>query len=146
MRCWFLPMLMIALLVALATAASAADPQFVTVEAAHNQAKNGKIMLVDVRSEREWHKTGVPQNSKMITIHNPGGIEAFVEEVTTAVKGDKTKPLALICAAGVRSTIAIKALRRAGFSNLTNVREGMLGNATDGPGWLKKKLPVRTVE
>lgn len=104
--------------------------------------KNGEVTLVDVRSRREWRQTGIAKGAKTVTIHNRQGIKAFVAEMMKAVGGDKSKPVALICAAGVRSARAERILAAAGFTNLQNVSEGMLGRPDAGPGWLKRGLPV----
>ena len=102
----------------------------------------GGIILLDVRSPGEWRRTGVPLGAKTVTIHDPNGMAGFVAAVSRIVGGRKDQPIALICARGGRSSRAMDVLRAAGFSNLSNLREGMLGNATDGPGWLGRKLPV----
>ena len=62
--------------------------------------------------------------------------------MTKAVGGDKTRPIALNCAAGVRSARAARILAAYGFKNIQNVSEGMLGRPDAGPGWLKRGLPV----
>ena len=105
-------------------------------------AVSGSITLVDVRSPREWHQTGVPTGAKPVTIHNRNGIKAFIAEIENAVGGDKSKPIALICASGVRSARALKILAEAGFTRIHNVSEGMLGRPDAGPGWLRRGLPV----
>jgi rhodanese-related sulfurtransferase len=102
----------------------------------------GDMILIDVRSPQEWRETGVPQGAKAVTIHNPDGMAGFVAAATRAVNGKKDQVIALICARGWRSFRAANALRDAGFTNIMNVREGMLGNPIDGPGWLDRKLPV----
>ena len=104
--------------------------------------KAGEMTLIDVRSPDEWRKTGVPQGAKTVTIHDPDGMAGFVAAATRAVNGKKDRRIALICARGLRSYRAANALRDAGFTNILNVREGMLGNPLDGPGWLDRKLPV----
>jgi rhodanese-related sulfurtransferase len=48
----------------------------------------------------------------------------------------------LICAVGVRSSRGARILKRAGFETVYNVREGLLGNPEDGPGWLERGLPI----
>jgi rhodanese-related sulfurtransferase len=53
----------------------------------------------------------------------------------------RERPIALICARGNRSTLASAALAEAGYSEIYNVREGMLGSP-DGPGWLARGLPT----
>ena len=104
--------------------------------------KAGEVTLIDVRSPREWRETGVPEGAKTVTIHGPDGMAGFVAGAIQTVNGNKDRPIALICARGWRSWRAGNALREAGFTNVINVREGMLGNPMDGPGWLDRKLPV----
>lgn len=104
--------------------------------------KAGEMTLIDVRSPDEWRETGVPQGAKTVTIHNSDGMVGFVAAAFRSVKGKKDQPIALICARGWRSLRAANALHDAGFTNILNVREGMLGNPLDGPGWLDRELPV----
>lgn len=104
----------------------------------------GELTLIDVRSPAEWRGTGVPRGARTVTIHDPAGLAGFVAAATRAVNGQKDRPIAVICARGTRSSRAQRALRAAGFSNIVNVREGMLGNPVDGPGWLRRNLPVET--
>ena len=104
--------------------------------------ESGAVTLIDVRSIEEWRQSGIPKGGKAISIHDPGGMTAFVAKVTAAVKNRKDQPIALICARGVRSTRAEWALGKAGFTKILNVREGTLGNFIDGPGWFAQKLPV----
>ncbi len=102
----------------------------------------GEMTLIDVRSPAEWRATGVPRGAKTVTIHDPKGMAGFVKAVARALNGRKNEPVALICARGSRSSRAERALRAAGFTNIFNLREGMLGNPLDGPGWLRRKLPL----
>lgn len=112
---------------------------------AYEMAKNGEIALIDVRSPSEWRETGLPAHGAAITIHDPGGIPAFVRKMTALIGDDLSRPVALICAAGVRSSYAEKLLREAGYTAVYNVREGMLGGRA-GPGWLKRSLPTATFD
>lgn len=84
-----------------------------------------------------------PAGAKEISIHDREGLAGFIEKVVKAVNGRKETPIALICAQGYRSAKAAEALAAAGFKDIKNVREGMLGNPDDGPGWLKRRLPVQ---
>jgi rhodanese-related sulfurtransferase len=102
----------------------------------------GSVIIIDVRSPREWRQTGVPSGARTVTIHNRNGIKAFIAQMAKAVGGDKSKPIALICAAGARSARALKILTAAGFTKIQNVSEGILGRPDAGPGWLKRGLPV----
>ena len=102
----------------------------------------GSVIIIDVRSPREWRQTGVQSGARTVTIHNCNGIKVFVAQMAKAVGGDKLKPIALICAAGASSARALKILTAAGFTKIQNVSEGMLGRPDAGPGWLKRGLPV----
>ncbi|MDH3236125.1 MAG: rhodanese-like domain-containing protein [Alphaproteobacteria bacterium] len=109
---------------------------------AHAQARAGKIVLIDVRSPGEWRDTGVPAGAKLVTIHHPQGARGFLRDILAAADGDKTRPIALICARGVRSSRGKRFLEANGFTNVIDVPEGMLGRGA-APGWLARKLPVR---
>ena len=124
-----------------ATSVAAEDGGLIAADAAHRQAKREALTIFDVRSPGEWRQTGVPAGARRVTIHDPGGLAGFVAAMKRAVDGDLDRPVAVICARGNRSTRARKALRAAGFKNVGNIREGMLGSAF-GPGWLGRGLPV----
>lgn len=105
------------------------------------QARAGKIVLIDVRSPREWRATGVPAGAKTVTIHHPQGARGFLRDILKAAGGDKTRPIALICARGVRSSRGKRFLDANGFTNVRDVPEGMMGRGSR-PGWLARKLPT----
>jgi len=132
--------IVVSLLLLVALPAMAGD--VIDSPAALAGVKAGEITLMDVRSPAEWRETGLPEGAKAITIHGPDGMAGFVADATKAVNGKKDQPVALICARGWRSWRAANALREAGFTKIINVREGMLGNSLDGPGWLDRKLPT----
>ena len=108
---------------------SAADAQAM-------QAK-GEIILLDIRSPGEWRETGVPAGAKMVTVHR----RDFMAAVLKVTGGDRSKPIALICAIGGRSAMARRFLAKHGFTNVVDVSEGMLGNHR-GPGWIRRGQPV----
>lgn len=120
--------------------AGAADGQVMSVSVAHEKATAGEITLVDVRYPGEWRKTGLPASGYAISMHQDEA--KFVAALVTASSGDKDKPLAVICASGVRTKYLQGVLRRNGFTSPINVAAGMLGGK-NGDGWLKKKLPTR---
>jgi rhodanese-related sulfurtransferase len=105
------------------------------------QARAGTIVLIDVRSPAEWRQTGVPAGAKTVTIHHPRGARGFLRDILKAAGGDKSRPIALICARGVRSSRAKRFLDANGFTNVRDVPEGMLGRGSR-PGWLARKLPT----
>jgi rhodanese-related sulfurtransferase len=131
----------VCLVLAVAGRADTAAAQSLAADVAYQEASSGAVTLIDVRSPSEWHETGVPRHAWTVTIHDPGGPDAFVAAVLAAVGGDRTRPIALICASGGRSHAAQTLLAAHGFTALVDVTEGVLGNG-DLPGWRDRGLPL----
>jgi len=111
----------------------------ISVGEAHSRATKGNLVLVDIRAPKEWSQSGVPASGKLITMYQRG--DQFLAALKKAAGGDVSKPVALICATGVRSLRLQSALRRAGFKNVINVLGGMFGTPKN-KGWIKAGLPV----
>ncbi|MGH1485918.1 MAG: rhodanese-like domain-containing protein [Cellvibrionaceae bacterium] len=124
------------------TNASDLEAGKISVKQAHELSKKGEITLIDIRSIEEWQQTGVAPQAVPITIHQKGGIPTFSKQLLNLLDGDKTKPVALICAGGVRSARVQKFLIKQGFSNVTDVTEGMVGGWFS-KGWVDQGLPVK---
>ncbi len=101
-------------------------------------AASGKAVLVDIRSRQEWAETGLAQPALPISMHEPG----FVQQLLAALGNDRNRPVALICATGGRTRYVQSELRKLGFTNVSDVSEGMEGSPA-GPGWLKRGLAVK---
>lgn len=114
------------------TSADAIDPP-----TAHKLAGEGKVLLVDIRRPDEWAKTGSGEHALRLDMRR----EDFVDALLEKTRGSKDVPVALICARGVRSARLNNQLVEAGFTNLIDVPEGMLGSGA-GPGWIKRGLPL----
>tara|TARA_R110002072_G_scaffold4068_4_gene28814 strand:+ start:614 stop:1090 length:477 start_codon:yes stop_codon:yes gene_type:complete len=97
----------------------------------------GNIMLIDIRRPDEWMKTGVAEGAQTLDLRR----DDFVEALTRMADGDLNRPIALICARGVRSDRTGTRLTDAGFTQIIDIPEGMLGSRA-GPGWLERGLPV----
>lgn len=108
-----------------------------TAPEAHAKAVAGEITLIDIRRPDEWARTGSGEGAHRIDLR----VENFAALVQEAAGGDLDAPVALICARGVRSARTSNQLIAAGFTNIIDVPEGMLGSAA-GPGWLERGLPV----
>lgn len=104
---------------------------------AHALAKSGEITLVDIRRPDEWAKTGSGEGAHRLDMRR----DDFVPELIKLVNGDTSAPVAVICARGHRSNRMSRALRNAGFTNIIDVPEGMLGSRA-GPGWIARDLPL----
>ncbi len=122
---------------------AARDPagEVIAADQAMQLAAAGEIVVVDVRSPQEWRQTGVPAGARLVTIHQPDGLIGFIVAMGDALGEDRSRPVALICARGNRSSVASSALAQAGYTQVYNIREGMLGSP-DGPGWLARGLPT----
>jgi rhodanese-related sulfurtransferase len=108
-------------------------------ETAFQRAKTGDLLLIDIRQPEEWADTGSPAGAQRLDLRSP----TFLDRLSALAEGDKTRPIALICASGGRSARTATALAEAGFTNVLDVSEGMLGSSA-GPGWLARGLPVVT--
>ncbi len=120
---------------------SIADPApTISAPLAHQRTQSGELTLIDVREPHEWASTGLPQGAVGATLQD----EDFVDQVLAAVGGDKSAPIALSCRTGRRSERAAKVLSEAGFTDVSNLREGFVGRTGSGPGWKARGLPVES--
>lgn len=141
----FLRHLLAAALFAVASifaAPSLASDTRIAADEAHRRAAAGELILIDVRTPGEWRKTGIPAAAARATLRAPDGSDGFLADIERITGGRRDAPVALICAAGVRSAHALRLLRASGYATVLDVHEGMLGNG-DGAGWLHRRLPLR---
>lgn len=113
------------------------DAVSLTPQEAHASAAKGDVVLVDIRRPDEWARTGVGEHAVPLDMRRSD----FDRILLRHVGGDPSRPVALICARGVRSRRMTAHLSSAGFTRIIDVPEGMLGSGA-GPGWLKRGLPV----
>lgn len=107
------------------------------VREAHEQAKSGRAILVDIRTPEEWKDTGAPEGALKLDMTSPI-FEARLAGLRAANPG---KPIALICRTGSRSRHVQDALAARGWQGLVDVRGGMLGDGRN-KGWLDEGLPL----
>jgi len=105
------------------------------------QADAGELTIVDIRTPQEWRQTGIGKGVERLDMRHPGGPDGFVSEILARVDGDKTAPIGLICRTGNRSGHVQQVLLNNGFTQVFNIREGMVGSSA-GPGWIRRGLPV----
>ncbi|UWQ99306.1 rhodanese-like domain-containing protein [Rhodobacteraceae bacterium S2214] len=110
-----------------------------TAPEAFDQTARGEITLIDIRRPDEWARTGSGEGAHRIDLRD----DEFAARVQAAAGGDLNAPVALICARGVRSARVSNQLIQAGFTNIIDIPEGMLGSAA-GPGWIARGLPLVT--
>lgn len=123
---------------------ASAGPKIDPAEA-HQRALAGEITLIDVRAPKEWRETGTPEHALLITMHGKDGVGGFVAGVAAAMGGDKSKPVALICAAGGRSSRLQAALEKEGYTHVIDVAEGVEGGLFS-KGWQARGLPLVVYE
>jgi rhodanese-related sulfurtransferase len=108
---------------------------------AYARAQAGTLTLIDIRHSDEWRRTGVAKGALRIDMTNSQGEAGFVEQVVARMGGRKDAPIGLISIAGNRGANAQRVLRKAGFTQVYNIKEGMTGSGA-GPGWIARGLPV----
>ncbi len=113
-------------------------PERIHPQQAHDFMKNAGLVLIDIRTEGEWMRTGVAEGAVAMTAAGP----EFVSQVLELIEGDKNRPFALICASGARSAHVQRFMQANGFTQAVNVVEGMTGGVGAGPGWILRGLPT----
>lgn len=101
-------------------------PQIFPEQLHTSLSQNDNIQVLDVRTDREWTAGHIPQATHIMC--------GIVRENIGKIK-DKTKPIAVVCGGGTRSTLAASILKQEGFNSVFNVTGGM-------SGWARAGLPL----
>ena len=121
--------------------ARAESPAVITPAEAYAKARTSEVILIDVRTPAEWRQSGIPEYALHIDFRQTVSPAAFERAVLEAVKGDRNRPIALICASGNRSRQAQQLLEQAGFTRVQDVSGGVMGRDSR-TGWLHQGLPM----
>ena len=126
-----------------------AVPESVSPQEAWALFSTGRALLVDVRTREELTFVGqvpgslnVPWATGTSLTRNP----RFARELEAKV-GDKAQRVLLLCRSGKRSALALDVARKAGFTRISNIREGFEGELDDkqqrgcSDGWRFHGLP-----
>ncbi|HEX5053348.1 MAG TPA: MBL fold metallo-hydrolase [Planctomycetota bacterium] len=88
-------------------------------------------LFVDLESARPWQVIDVRRPAEFAAGHVEGAVHAELGPALGAAASlerlDRASPTAVICETGYRSTAAAALLREAGFTQVANVRDGMVG-------------------
>ena len=108
------------------TLVSEAMQEIKTINAddAHKMLENNECNLIDIREARELEKTGSVENSVHIS---RGMLEIFLDPNSVYFqkgKLDQNKEMVLFCAGGVRSALAVKALKNMGYEKVSHIDGG----------------------
>lgn len=117
-----------------ATFVSGQGAQALSARDAHEAARAGTILLLDVRTPEEWRDTGLPQGAIALDAET----SAFEVRLAGLRLDHRGKRIALIDRSGALSPSLRDKLAGRGWREIVAVRGGMLGPG----GWLAEKLPV----
>ena len=96
----------------------------ISSEDALKMFNEGRCNLIDIREKGELDKTGRVEGSN----HIPRGMLEFWLDPQgpyfQSGKLDMNKELVLFCAGGLRSALAVKALKEMGFDNISHIEGG----------------------
>lgn len=136
-------LLFVLCLVCFSTVVQADETGLITPQDTWERAQEDELLIIDIRTQGEWEETGIPPDAALVSLYSDWGVPNldFVVEILEAANGDRNRPIALICAGGVRTAFAADLLRDRGFTQVLDVGEGMLGSG-DGPGWIARGLPT----
>ena len=104
-------------------------PQVTVDELSSRIEKEPQLQIIDVRRPPEYQSGHVPH-----AVHAP---LATLTETAGHLSVDPTKPTAVICAGGYRSSAATSILKQHGFTNLMNITGGT-------SAWINAGHPVET--
>ena len=96
----------------------------INADEAFKMVENQECNLIDIRDAKELEKTGSVQNSIHIS---RGMLEVFLDLNSVYFqkeKLDKNKEMVLFCAGGVRSALAVKALKNMGYEKVSHIDGG----------------------
>lgn len=132
------------LLAALTLAAWPAEAQTslpsVSVREAYERLKSGKSVLIDIRRPEEWKETGVAEGAITLDMTSP----TFLDRLAALRREHAGKAIDIICRTANRTQRVQEILFRRGWSEIVNVRGGMVGNPGNA-GWLMERLPLMRI-
>ena len=103
----------------------------INADEAFKMVEDNNCNLIDIREARELEKTGSVENSVHIS---RGMMEIFLDPNSVFFqqgKLDQNKEMVLFCAGGVRSALAVKALKNMGYEKISHI-EGGFGSISQG--------------
>ena len=96
----------------------------ISVDEALKKVEDNNCNLIDIREVRELESTGKVENS----VHIPRGMLEIYLDPNSALfqQGvlDQNKETVLFCAGGVRSALAVKALKNMGYEKISHIDGG----------------------
>ena len=96
----------------------------INADEAFKMVEDDNCNLIDIREVRELESTGKVDNS----VHIPRGmLEIYLDPNSVLFQQgilDQKKEMVLFCAGGVRSALAVKALKNMGYKKISHIEGG----------------------
>jgi len=96
----------------------------INADEALKMVEENNCNLIDIREDNELESTGKVENS----VHIPRGkLEIFLDPNSALFQQgvlDQNKEMVLFCAGGVRSALAVKALKNMGYEKISHIEGG----------------------
>jgi rhodanese-related sulfurtransferase len=96
----------------------------INADEALEMVEDNNCNLIDIRDASELENTGKVENS----VHVPRGVlEIYLDPNSALFKQgvlDQNKEMVLFCAGGVRSALAVKALKNMGYEKISHIEGG----------------------
>jgi len=96
----------------------------INADEALKMVEENNCNLIDIREGNELESTGKVENS----VHIPRGkLEIFLDPNSALFQQgvlDQNKEIVLFCAGGVRSALAVKALKNMGYEKISHIEGG----------------------
>jgi rhodanese-related sulfurtransferase len=96
----------------------------ISADEALKMVEDNKCNLIDIREDNELESTGKVENS----VHIPRGkLEIFLDPNSVLFQQgvlDQNKEMVFFCAGGVRSALAVKALKNMGYEKISHIEGG----------------------
>jgi len=96
----------------------------INVDEAFEMVEENNCNLIDIRDASELENTGKVENSVHIT---RGMLEIYLDLNSALFQQgilDQNKEMVLFCAGGVRSALAVKALKNMGYEKISHIEGG----------------------
>ena len=96
----------------------------INADEALKMVENKTCNLIDIRDANELEKTGKVENSIHIT---RGMLEIYLDPNSALFQQgvlDQSKEMVIFCAGGVRSALAVKALKNMGYEKISHIEGG----------------------
>lgn len=118
-------------------AVALADPKTLTAEETFLRMHADELILIDVRTPREWQESGIAEGAWPMDMREPD----FGRWIVATLEQNPNHQVAIICRSGNRSGRLMDLFAQNSIEGVLDVTEGMLGGPR-GKGWIPSGLPT----